>query len=1291
MTSLLDTDNAGDDYVAHRQKTTDRDIVQNFLRQMESEDAAEAKPTGDVSRETKPEGEGGGVLEKAGRVAKDIGLGVIEAPRQIVGGVSDAVHNVFTAGDSLANWLNENVADLKVEVPLTGVDALDRLIANPAKEIAGKKGEVAPAETTTGGFTREAARFLTGFKFAKGVVGGGFAGIPAGAITDFTAQDPDAKRLADIWKQFGLPENTLTDYLASDPTDTEGEKRFKNALEGAALGSITEGLFLGGRYVRAKWQARRTAQQAGLQQLDDLATVPKVTDRDFLLLGDPNEPLVKVSKAAEPEALASARRAGKLTDAMKATETGVHADVAAKGIVGAASDAGGLPTSLKDYNVPLSADITDDTLLFQGVRAGNVSGEHGRSGWYTLDPKLARTYARKEGIGGEIRVVRVRDLPKGTLATPDGDILTPQEYFKIHGDVGTSLADETFTKTIAVYTSDGKLKTTKEGGKLAAKETIGEPAVMVNFARINTGDDVKQVISDMAEAFAPKIDKARRGKITNEATKELADKLGLTVGDLLQRRQGQPFNAETAVAARELWASSAEKLLDAAKAAAAPNAGAVDQFNFRKMMAVHYAVQAEVIGARTETARALQSWRIPAGGGAEKAQAIQTIIDGMGGPQVTQAMAQRLALLAQVGASDEAIAQFARKGALATTMDAVHEAYTASLLWLPPTHLANIMGNTAAMIGNFVERATAEKIGYAMGRLPGDGVAPGEAAAMYVALTTGIKDALRAGSKRLTGGVSTFGELTGKVDLPTGRYSGGAQQAVSSRAFNLNESGQIGRFVDFTGSAIRLPFSALGAEDEVFKSIGYRMAVAAHAWRTAYGEGLTGGELGKRAARIFADPPEAIRLAAVDEALYRTFSDKPGEIAEAVLKARNWDHPLNPMFLIATFVKTPARLFNYSVERSPLALFQAHTMEALKEGGTRADLALAQIATGTAIMLAATDLAMSGRISGPMPKDPAERAAWERLGKTAFSVQLDGKWWPVNRFDPVAMPITWAATFANAIGRGEIDPDDVDEWQEIAGQIVWGISQSVVSKNYMSGVSNFFDMMEGEPATVAAWINKTSGSMAVPSFIAGAERAVDPAIREVNDPLDAIMARIPGLSERLTPSRDLWGQIRMPDTGVEGPLGRAVEVISPSVPRQVKDSPVDAEMVRLNSFVSRIRKKTSFQGVDVNFRDWPEVYDAYVRLAGNELKHPAWGMGAKDFLDAVVEGRHPMSEVYKLQSDGKDGGKSEFIRDTVRSYRELAQRHIMNSPEFADFRDHVKDRGRQRIERSLPGGIKLLQ
>jgi hypothetical protein len=74
-----------------------------------------------------------------------------------------------------------------------------------------------------------------------------------------------------------------------------------------------------------------------------------------------------------------------------------------------------------------------------------------------------------------------------------------------------------------------------------------------------------------------------------------------------------------------------------------------------------------------------------------------------------------------------------------------------------------------------------------------------------------------------------------------------------------------------------VPGRLLGSEDEFFKTIGYRMEVYAQAQRQATSEGLSGQALRERFAELVANPPEHIRLQAVDAALYATFTSKAGD------------------------------------------------------------------------------------------------------------------------------------------------------------------------------------------------------------------------------------------------------------------------------------------------------------------------------------------------------------------------------------------------------------------------------
>jgi hypothetical protein len=1271
--------------------------------------------------------------DTGGAVAADLGRGIVEAPRQILGGMSDAIHRTFMAADGLANWLNENVADLRYG---------DETSFNPLRAAAGPEDAAArgfaPADSTTGGIVREAARFLTAFvpaSRAMTALGAGRAagGLAAGAISDFMTADPNGERLADLWNKAGLPSTVLTDYLAKDETDGELEGRFKNALEGAGLGALTEGVMLAARAVRSGLAARRAAEKGIGEGMDALAAARAeygaLGADDLRLLGDPAKPLVTVEAAPTSADTVAA----KLGMSAEATETGVPDAVAARGLARAAEDAAARPLASEARRLaqtPKSeGDIANARARFE-AEGGTINGfgpvfEDVRGDYAAAVRKLAQ--AQDGEAPGVLRHPEIGEiaLPWGKAGTGDSDGEGLAKLLRFHPDVVDDLPDmiagmsirsrtprrvqlESATHRAGVRLDyDGAQKTwlltafkkDGEGRTNAARETVdrrasreaganppgggtgsvAEPRIAINFARIEAPEDVKQVLDDMAQAFAGDVDAARRGVQTNAATKELADRLGMTLDDLLARRRGEPLNAEQSYAARRLLNASADKLLEVARLAAGPNASPADQFQFRKMMAIHHAIQAEVLAARTETARALQAWSIPAGiGSVERARAVTATLDQMGGTATAQAMAQRLARLAEQGASPQAIDAAVRKGWGAATMDAVREAYVLGLLWSPTTHIVNTTSNLVVGLQQIQERALAGDIGAALARGAG-AVAPGEAAAMTWGLVSSLKDAFRLAGQAARDGYSS-GAL-GKLDQPP-------LPAISANAFDLDQAGAIGRTVDFLGSAVRVPGHLLAAQDAFFQSIGYRAELHAQAWRQAYEEGLRGADAARRMAAIVTDPPEHIRLKAADAAAYATFTNEPGDFAKKILALRNhtgaddtaWAN-LNPLFVILPFVKTPANILSYTFERTPLAPLVARWRDDVAAGGARADLALARVATGTSVMLLAADLASSGQVTGAGPKDPGEREALTRQGWQPYSIKVGDTYAAYNRLDPFGMLMGFAATMDELAHRGEIDVDDMDEWNEVLAGAINAVSQTIVDKTFFTGLAQVFEVLGDPQRYTRDYVNGLVGSF-VPftSALGFAERAVDPATSEVNTPWDAVMAKIPGLSDRLTPRRNLWGETVRP----QAVLGEAYDLLSPARVSRKVDSPIDAEMTRLGLDVRRIPKKTSLDGVDVSLRDFPEAYDRLVVLAGNELKHPVWGLGLKDYLDAVVSGRHEMSPIYRMASDGKDGMKAEFIKASIREWRGLAAQEVLADPRFAELAALVGERRAVKAERRLP-------
>jgi len=1137
MADLIDADDGSNEYMAYRDRAGSESLIDAArARRDQRAKPTQVQPTTPKPSQTDPAvivaPPAAGAVDKVIGVVKDIGRGVLEAPKQAIGGVSDAVHELFTAGDHLADWLNENVIDLEIgerQDPAT-LNPIGQLLQNPAEAIAGSGDEVGEAKSVTGGLARDAVQFITGMAGpTKALKAAGVPTAPAmmagGAYSDVMAQSPEEDTLAEFVQKYPQFENPVTEFLSSDTNDPEVVKRLKNAVEGFLGGELTDGFVRGLKFIASK---RKAAPQIGAQPMPNQIEQPQLKSQDLALLGDSSAPLVEIK---DPPA-ADRAVAGKIERGLTETETGVPDEVAA------------------------------------------------------------------------------------TALTKSGE----------------------------------------PGGK----------EVYVNFARINSPDDVKSVIGQMADAFSGHIDETRRGVRTNEATQEAADALGMSVADVLRRRKGQGFNAEEALAARQLLTSSGEKLLEAAKKAAAPGASPADQYVFRKMMATHYAIQAEVIGARTETARALQSWSIPAGGSAEQMKALEAMIANSGGSDVSAQMAKRLALLAESGADAATINQAVRKGWSATTMDAVKEFWINGLLSSPTTHIVNTVSNFQVALQQIAERGIAGKVS----RMTGSGgVAEGEATAMMFGLVQGTKDAFITAARTAH---------TGEAPTMLGKMDAVREPAISARAFNLDEGGGVGRTVDLLGSALRIPGRALETQDAFFKSIGYRMELWAQSYRQASSEGLEGKALGERVAQLVNDPPENIRIAAADAALYNTFTNETGEIGKSVMKLRgSWA----PITFVLPFVRTPVNIARYSFERTPLAPLVGQWRADIAAGGARRDLALARMATGSAAMTIAADMAMNGQLTGRGPSDPAERAALQRTGWQPYSVRVGDKWVAYNRLDPLGQTLGFAADFSEAMGRGDIDPEDMDEWQEVMAGGIGAASQFAVNKTYLQGLADLLNMTTDPNRYGEGYVNDFIASF-VPftSAMGAAERFVDPTGREVETPMDAMLAKIPGLSEKLTPKRDLWGAEIKP----QQVFGRAYDVLSPARVSQDIESPIDRELLRLKNYPTRIQKKTTFQGVDVNLSKWPEVYDAYVRLAGNEVKDIAFGMGAKEYLDAIVSGNHELSEVYRMLSDGPDGTKAAFIRNAILDYRQLAQIQIMNDPQFAEFAQFVREQQEAKFKASLP-------
>lgn len=840
----------------------------------------------------------------------------------------------------------------------------------------------------------------------------------------------------------------------------------------------------------------------------------------------------------------------------------------------------------------------------------------------------------------------------------------------------------------------------------------GEPGgIQFNFSRIQSSDDVKQVIQELADSFSDSINAMRRGVRAHDTTKEAAKEVDAF--DLLVKtgqERGVTLNAEETFALRELHVASGRKVRELADKVASEVATPAEQIAFRRQLAVHQAIQERVLAVRTETARALNQWRIPAGDNLTFAAEFDQML---AQAQTTSKGAQRMAKAIQQATADGeigAIEQLVYGSRWGKAADAAGALYYFNLLSGPHTHMRNMLSNTLMMGVTVAERKLANLIGRSFGD---EQVVTGEAMAQLRGIIDGSQDAFRitalgrrelkraaaarkagrpdevrqileeAGDeigtfyKAMTSGESGFG--VGKIESnPVGAFS---PEKLGIEGWSENPFGrhvvQLARLAD---AIVSMPGRALSAGDEIAKTVNARMELNALAHRQAVrdvAEGLS-DDVATRYGQILGTPDESMQILAREAAERNTFTNQP-------LDAASWRamRTISQIPVVGTllmpFVRTPYNLATQAFRRTPLALFSRSWQEDLMAGGARTDTALAQFAGGTAAIATFADLTMTGRITGGGPPDPAEKAALMRTGWRPYSVRIGDAYFSYRGLEPLSTLIGMAADTVDIVGHMDYGDEDQDT-QQLVEATFMAVMASMGNKTYLQGLSNFFEMQSDPIRYGSNWLERTAGAV-IPAVVAHGNRAAfDNYAREVGDWQEAIKARTPGLSTDLPARRDVWGR---PIT-YGSHLGGLYDFISPIYASQLNPEPIDEELQKLELWLTKPRRKTSIGGeTGVNLGNFPKAYDDLVRLAGNDLTHdqygvpidPSTGLGLKDTLNALVTGNHPMSDVYRLMPPS---GKQEMILDMQRRYTEAAKDAVLEMPEHADLKALV---GRKREKR----------
>ena len=663
----------------------------------------------------------------------------------------------------------------------------------------------------------------------------------------------------------------------------------------------------------------------------------------------------------------------------------------------------------------------------------------------------------------------------------------------------------------------------------------GEYSLNINLRKLNTRTDILNAIENVTDLLGPELQGIRGDKsMTAEQITKLADTAGVPMSQL-EKRWGED-DVSRIMAARTLLVASADNLLRLANLAKTSRDPA-DLVAYRKAFAVHAGIQAEVVGRAASAGRNLRAFQVPIEGDEELARNLTRMLEQSGGADMASSMAELTSQL-----SPE---QLMRAGGLPDTRSLPGKAFDVFLEWwinallsAPTTHIVNTLSNSATALWSIPENALAQGVenGMAAGGI--------SAAARMYGLITGMRD-----GGKIVAHVLRTGEMP--IDAAMKIDINRVPETITASGDNLAAGA-----IRLLGQTIRIPGKALMTEDIFFKAIGYSMKRAEAAALRAYQNGARGKEWASEFQATIADAPQDIRMAAVNEAEYLTFTNPTGQVARGLLLARNAAPPLKLFF---PFVNTPANILKYTFERTPLAPLSAHYRNAIKAGGVEASKARAKMFLGTMQMMTFADYASQGLITGSGPTDPDLRRVW-LLDHQPYSIRVGDNWVQYSRLDPMGFLIGFSADFSQIAGYL-----DEGEAGEVISAAVLSTTSNFTDKTYLAGLSMLNEFLasshttpELDTQTLKRTLQQFGSTALVPRGVASVRQGLDPYKRATDGFMDTLKNQIPGYSDTLPADHNIWGEPIIPSPGMgEGNMGALYRTVVPFKAKPVTKDPIN--------------------------------------------------------------------------------------------------------------------------------------
>ncbi|MER9852268.1 hypothetical protein NKJ55_34280 [Mesorhizobium sp. M0106] len=1013
-----------------------------------------------------------------------------------------------------------------------------------------------------------------------------------GALAGYTVLDPHEDRLSNLVEEFPDLQNPVTNYLAADPDDTAAEGRFKNALE-----SIGADLALVGAVKVIKF-LRNGDKAAAAKEIANLEKARQANANEFGQdFGPGNQPIgkdtpVDVPASGSPGVPDLAQPQAKPTD-------------------------GGTPSE--------AAGRADGTIEQTGTRS-------------TIDPKTGHPVLPTEKVATKI---------VSTEEIPDADL--------------QAILKESAADAQAIKTYGSRFKAQEAGHDLGKK-------VPLPWQKLHTPGNVESLLQRSAQVLEDRFNVAKGGNVVTDArVKSLANELGaqfnedpaLIIGQFAEAGEQAKLMAPRMEAALRL---GNRMFIDADDLATKISNGNLQEFGgdvatasqeFMARLGVAFDTMASANSMLANSGRTLRFARSQF----RFRPADIARLKGMDPNKVVMVMRK-------AGGDPKKVAMILNERWDKRVMNEATWHLTNGLLWMWPTHVVNMTTNAFMLAARPFEKTFGSA---ALRLVTKDAGKRAELSSLsrqglreyhytIASLADGWSDAVEAfrrGDSILNPQNTEFfdGSMTG---LQTQPLQWKPWNSIWDVAHNAWQSANYRTIVG-------LPTRALGGADEFFKTLRYRAVVQSKAATDAMDVGLTGQDFKdyvQKALDKAIDPAtgRALDANAVREAQMTTFQQDlnyevtfGGSIGRAMQNARK-TAPI--LAIVLPFVKTPVNVIRYGIKLSPgLNVLQKEFRDALmgSVGAEAQAHAIGQMAMGSMFLGLAAHLAANDQFTGSGPSDYKLKQELISTGWKPYSVTwmgADGKrqYFQLGRFDPAATAMGIVADIV-ALQRKNPDQDRSD----LILAVAIAVAKNLGEKTFLLNLNNTMDAALDPENKLPKFLGRTAGSMLpMSSLMRGANP--DPYLREARTFVDNAIRGVPGLSEGLPLSMDVWGD----------PIERHVG-LTDSQDNDIVEAEHNRIMLQTDTGIGKPSAK--FEGLDLRDITLTTGKNAYQRLQELSGHLPNGAPSLKEVLKDIIQ-----SEAYQDLPDGDSdvqGTRLNVLGKKVQAYREAAKKVlIQENPEL---------------------------